>query len=292
MINEHLNIPSPLHAIETDWSRDMGIELLLKRDDLIHPIISGNKWRKLSGILGHYPSESFDTITTYGGAYSNHLLATAAACAIIGVRSVGVVRGERQEPLNAVLKLCEIYGMDLQFTDRTSFKDRKHTEGIQNKVLHIPEGGAAEQGWFGCSEILAEQGKEVEFADQIWVSCGTGTTYAGMYRYLERHQQSNKLIGVQVLKGDGYIARDVERLFGIGDARILDQYHHGGYAKTSDDLLDFAHDFTKQTGVMLDPIYTVKMMWAIRAEAGAGKIKRGERVIALHTGGLTGWFGK
>jgi 1-aminocyclopropane-1-carboxylate deaminase len=290
-ILDHLNIPSPLTQVKTTWSEVAGIELWLKRDDLIHSIISGNKWRKLSGIFNHYNTSEYDSITTFGGAYSNHLVATASSCAILGLPCKGIIRGEEPKVWNPVLKMCQLYGMDLEFVSREEYKARNRKEGIENDTLFIPEGGACELGTIGCEEILKEM--NLDDFSKVFVSCGTGTTIAGMANYLKSTGTSHlQLCGIQVLKGDDYIANEIKDAFGVTNAIVYDQFHCDGYAKTNDELIDFIKEFTAETGVLLDPIYTGKMMLAIKKLIDSNNISQGERIVAIHTGGLTGWFGK
>lgn len=290
MIEQQLNIPSSCHQIKTNWLSESRVELWLKRDDLIHPIISGNKWRKLSGILDSYEQTTFKSITTYGGAFSNHLVATACATAILGIPSKAIIRGEEPKQLSPVLRLCKLYGMQLEFVSRETYKTSNRETGIVDEVLFVPEGGACTEGTLGCEAILAE----VDLFDfsQVFVSCGTGTTIAGMANYLEKQKSKTQLNGIQVLKGKDYIKNDLERLFGITSAHIYDEFHCCGYAKTNQELIEFIKDFTKQTGILLDPIYTGKMVLAIKKLIESGQIKAGEKILAIHTGGLAGWFGK
>ncbi len=290
-IEEHLNIPSPVTQIETDWSKEGNVEISLKRDDLIHPIISGNKWRKLSGILKTHKAGTYNKVVTFGGAYSNHLLATACVSSILGVASKGLVRGEEPKQKNTVLLMCELYGMELEFLSREDYKLRCREHGVNNQTLFIPEGGACEQGTLGCEAILDEV--ELDSYTHVYVSCGTGTTIAGMAKsILKSTNNSIKLYGVQVLKGVGYIQEELKQHFEISNATILDEHHCGGYAKSTLELDEFIKDFVKQTGVLLDPIYTAKLMLAIKKQIENGDLKKESKVLAIHTGGLTGWFGK
>ena len=170
---------------------------------MIHPIISGNKWRKLSGILANYNKSAYDSITTYGGAYSNHLLATAAACSIQKIPCKAIVRGESPAELNPILKMCRMYGMELEFVMRSTYQKTNRKLGISDRILFVPEGGACEEGTHGCREILGEV--DLSNINQIYVPCGTGTTLAGMAKYLSLQNHEIELKGVQVLKCDGYI---------------------------------------------------------------------------------------
>jgi 1-aminocyclopropane-1-carboxylate deaminase len=289
-ILKHLNIPSPVTQVSTEWSEKAGITLSIKRDDLIHPIISGNKWRKLSGFLQDYDSTTYESIVTYGGAFSNHLVATAATCAILQIPCLGIIRGEEPKELNPVLKMCELYGMNLQFISREAYKESNRGEGLKQKVLYVPEGGASDLGTIGCQEILKET--DISETDKVFLACGTGTTISGMAEYVKEKQLRLEVFGIQVLKGEGYIARDIKQEYGIEGIKIYDQFHCGGYAKTNEELIDFIKHFTKETGVLLDPIYTGKMMLAIKKLCELEEIKRGDKILAIHTGGLTGWFGK
>ncbi len=289
-ILSQLSLPSSVTQVKTQWSEAAGIELYLKRDDLIHPIISGNKWRKLSGILDNYARSDYDFITTFGGAYSNHLVATAASCAILQVPCKGIIRGEKPENWNPVLKICRLYGMELEYVSREAYKESNRTEGVIQRVLHIAEGGAGKLGTIGCQDILRET--DTSSIDKIFVACGTGTTISGLATYAREFALTSEVCGVQVLKGDGYIAKDIKQDYGIEDVTIYDQYHCGGYAKTSEELIHFIRDFTRETGVLLDPIYTSKMMLAIQKLCLNHSIKKGEKILGIHTGGLTGWFGK
>ncbi len=289
-MKEHLNIPSPVSEISTNWTREHGVKIFLKRDDLIHPIISGNKWRKLSGILANQDSSNYESITTFGGAYSNHLLAVAAVCSILKIKCKAIVRGEPPRELNSVLKMCKMFGMNLEFISRNKYSNIKRKVGVFERSLFIPEGGACIDGTVGCSEILKED--NLSNIDQIFVPCGTGTTLAGMANYLDSKNIKTLLNGIQVLKGEGYIANEIIDQYGILGVNVYDQFHLGGYAKTNGKLIAFIQDFMKQTGVVLDPIYNGKMMFAIKKLLEKGRIERGQNILAIHTGGMTGWFGK
>jgi 1-aminocyclopropane-1-carboxylate deaminase len=290
MLSEHLNLPSPITHIRTSWAHEAGVELWLKRDDLIHPIISGNKWRKLSGILATHASEKYDEVVTFGGAFSNHLIATASVCAALGKSCTGIVRGEESSEWSGVLKMCRLYGMHLIFESRQAYTERKTWYGIQDKKLIIPEGGACLDGTSGCQNILSET--DISNFSKIFVACGTGTTIVGMADYISEINTDSELIGIQVLKGDNYLSNEIKKVYGNKPLKILHDYHCGGYAKTNPELLSFIKSFTAETGVLLDPIYTGKMMYAVKHLVSQNKIKRGEKVLAIHTGGLTGWLGK
>ena len=289
-ILDHLNIPSPITQVKTAWSEAVGISLQLKRDDLIHPVISGNKWRKLSGTFANYSRSEYDAITTYGGAYSNHLVATAASCAILQLPCTGIIRGEEPKVWNPVLKMCKLYGMKLEFVSREIYKEINRREGINERVLYVSEGGAGPLGTLGCQEVLKET--DMSAIDRVFVECGTGTTISGLATYAKDLDLKADICGIQVLRGKDYIATDIKNTYGVDNATIYDEFHCGGYAKTNSELIDFIQEFAVETGILLDPIYTGKMMLAIKKLCENGGIKKGEKILAIHTGGLTGWFGK
>ena len=286
----HLNIPSPVSKVETEWSIKHGINLWVKRDDLIHPIVSGNKWRKLSEIIKTLDFDRCKSISTYGGAYSNHLIATANVCSILRVPSVGYVRGEKPIMPSEVLTICEAHGMQLEYLSRSEYNEVKNTYGYKNNSFFIPEGGACDMGAIGCKQIVSEV--EISKYSHIFVSCGTGTTIVGMCNYILKQKEQPALIGVQVLKGKNYIQNMLREKYNMEYPKILDKYHTGGYAKMNNELIDFCRSFLQETGIMLDPIYTGKMILAIKKELEEGNIEPGSRILAIHTGGLTGWFGK
>ena len=283
---EALKLPSPLEEVSTSWSKKAEIQLFIKRDDLIHPYISGNKWRKLSGILRAFEGQ-FTEVVTYGGPYSNHLLATASCCELLGIPSIGYVRGERPTKLNTMLGLCQNMGMNITFLDRPTFRSEKLTGGIQENQLFIPEGGAMPEGTEGCKEIWEEMDQDL---DHFFVASGTGTSLAGLCSAMDK--EHTLLHAVPVLKGGQFIAEEVRRLNGCSSFELHTKYHFGGYAKTTPELFDLVTEFALETGVLLDPIYTAKLMWAVRDQAGQGNFSSGARVGLLHSGGLSGWYGK
>lgn len=280
-------LPSPEQSIDLDWTRKAQIALYIKRDDLIHPIISGNKWRKLKGHLQAHFTDDYHTLCTFGGPYSNHLVAVAAAGAILQKKTIGYVRSYDSNIQNPLLQLCKIYGMQIVITHPTAYNQKTHTIGLHDYQLFIPEGGAGLNGTIGIKDIVKELNQSY---DHILVACGTGTTVAGLVMATEH--LPTQIHGIQVLKGENYITQEIKDKYNVANAFIHEDYHFGGYAKTTNELLEFIKDFTSQTGILLDPIYTGKMMYAIRNLAQKRIFKPNEKVLAIHTGGLTGWVGK
>ena len=296
MIDFRKSIVQPIQS-ESFVAR--GIQLFIKRDDLLHDEISGNKWRKLKFNVGQCIQNKNIGILTFGGAYSNHLVATAAACAESGLRSIGIVRGdELNVESNSTLKRCAAYGMDLQFVSRELYQlrnDRYYQENllIENPNFYVvPEGGANYLGMIGCQDLLAQI--EVPF-DVIVAAQGTTTTSCGIVLGLTENQ---RMMAVPVLKGydsmgemrallsRSAMAEDaIESALGL--TLICDQYHFGGYGKYTPELLEFLRSFYRKYKIKLDPVYTGKAMYALLKEIESGRMD-GKRIVFLHTGGIQG----
>lgn len=265
--------------------------LFVKRDDLIDPYISGNKWRKLKYILAKAKAENKTHLVTFGGAYSNHLVATAAAAARSGLKSTAFVRGE--EVKNEMLLLCSLFGMQLIFTDRESYRNKHQLFelhfGTNDEAYFIDEGGASPEATIGCAEIISEL---LENYDHIFCAAGTGTTAAGLLKGIQQQGLNTKLHIIPVLKGGSFIKDEIAKYTPLSDHLVLHlDYHFGGYAKTTPELINFIKTFTAQTGLLLDPVYTAKMCFAIADLQKKGFIGEDDNILAIHTGGLMGLFG-
>ena len=274
-----LNYTPIIQKITTDLFSEKKAEVSVLRLDLIHPEISGNKWFKLKYNLEEAQRLGHDTILTFGGAFSNHIHATAVACHQAGFKSIGVIRGEEESSSNDTLKDAQVNGMHLHFVSRHGYRSKNDSEFISE--LHakfgnfylVPEGGDNELGAKGCEEILP---KENDF-DIVFCACGTGTTFKGILNSLQSHQQ---LIGISVLKGEG----ELTKLF----PQINSNYHFGGYAKHTRDLLDFKNRFEKQTQIPLDYFYTAKLFYAVNDMIQNNKFPVGAKILIIHSGGLQG----
>ena len=295
-------IHSPLQKLDLNLFKENGVEVWMKRDDLIHPNISGNKWRKLKYNLLKAQSQGKKLIVTFGGAHSNHIAATAALGNLIGIQTKGIIRGEELSADNATLSLAEKMGMELEFISRDIYRER-NDEWFKKEILEqhddaylIPEGGANFLGVQGCMEILQEI--DIDF-NYVFTPSGTGTTAAGLALGLKDLQA---VYAVAVLKGD-FLKREIERLIFSSvfendftteltqKVNVLNDYHFGGYAKLNESLLDFMRTFYSATKVKLDPIYTGKMMFALSDLIKKNRFPEGSRIVALHTGGLQGITG-
>ncbi|MGW7200305.1 1-aminocyclopropane-1-carboxylate deaminase/D-cysteine desulfhydrase [Streptomyces chryseus] len=291
-------LPSPLQEAEDERFGRCGVRLLLKRDDLIHPDLPGNKWRKLELNLRAAAGRA---VLTFGGAYSNHLRATAAAGRLLGFPTIGVVRGDELagRPLNPSLARCAADGMALRFVDRATYRAKARPEvlaalvaeaaasagrdGTRDDVYVVPEGGSNALAVRGCVVL----GRELRAAaDVVGVACGTGGTVAGLAAGLGPAQ---RVIGFPVLKG-GFLGDRIRALqdaaFGApaGDWALDDRFHCGGYARTTPELEAFAADFEDRHGMPVERLYVAKMLYGLTTLAAEGAFPRGTTVAAVVTG--------
>ena len=291
--------PPLIQQINSEICAIADVKLYVLRLDLMHSHINGNKWFKLKYNLVEAKEKNFSTILTFGGAYSNHIYATAAAGNIFGFRTIGLIRGEENIPLNPTLEFAVAQGMELVYIDRQTYKKR-HTEELQNQlkqrfgeVFMIPEGGCNLNGMRGCIEIL----QTVRGFDTICLACGTGTTLAGMTLSLSQEQ---RVIGFPVLKGGDFLKEDINNLltnYLASDLptpvnfpapwQLISDYHFGGYAKVTNKLKLFCQDFQQQHDIPLDYIYTGKMFYGVMDLIAKGFFKS-ESLLLIHTGGLQG----
>ena len=295
-----MKIPSPILELSAPLYSENEVKVFLKRDDLIHSDISGNKWRKLKFNVEKFKSGRFEHLLTFGGAFSNHIAATAAVGKELGVSTIGVIRGdELRIDSNSTLMEANRNGMKLVFTSREEYdlkEEKYYQEELRDRHGHIwivPEGGANFYGTLGCQEIC----KEIEFDFQhLFVASGTGTTAAGLLA------SNHKAVihSVSVLKKGSFLNDNiVDRMQEVGWAKedivdkmnsfeLLEDYHFGGYAKYNQLLINFMNDFYVEHKIALDHVYTAKMMYAMHDQILQGKIENGSSIVALHTGGLQG----
>lgn len=280
-------VHSPLQRVAYTTQQGNHLEIDMKRDDLIHPYISGNKWRKLKYHLREAEVEKKTDLLTFGGPWSNHLLATAFAAAQFNFSSQGQVRGEPVS--NPILQMCRLMGMQLNFVSRADYKD-KTTLAKKHKQSHtycIPEGGCSVLGARGCGEILDELGTAY---DHIVCACGTGTTLAGL-AHAGKKQPGTHFHGIPVLKQGHYLREEILNLYPkLDNFTLHTPYHFGGYGKTNAVLNAFVAHFSAQTGILIEPTYTGKALFGLMDLIQQGYFMH-ERVLFIHTGGLTGLLG-
>lgn len=285
------NLPSPLQELRDE--RLGTVRVLLKRDDLIHPEIVGNKWRKLRYLLPEVVASGATTMLTFGGAYSNHVRAVAVAGRRAGLRTIGVIRGD-ERPMNAVLAAAVADGMRLRYLDRVTYRRRDDPATLRalrrelGAFYLVPEGGTTVYAVRGCAEIVAEIATPF---DIVLCAVGTGGTLAGLAAGLPAGRRA---IGVSVLRGAHSLDNDVAELqrSALGERRgewIVDhRFHHGGFARASPELDAFLVDFERRHRLVLDHVYVGKLMFALFAMVAAGEIPPGSVAVAVVTGPVSG----
>lgn len=250
---------------------------------MIHPFISGNKWRKLKYVLEDAGASGKKCLVSFGGAYSNHLVALACAGSMYGFKTTAFVRGE--EVNNQVLSLCRLYGMELHFVNREAYRNKRllfdDFAGNREDVYFIDEGGKGGLAVKGCEEIL----HGITGFSHAVCAVGTGTTLAGLA--LGAKQRGIIAEGICVLKGAEEMDKEIAAAAGFG-VKVHHGFHRGGYAKTDQELLAFIKMFAQQTGILLDQVYTAKMMMAIEQLVEEKYYPEGSHLLAIHTGGLLG----
>lgn len=281
---------TPCHELQVPWIKEKGIRLLIKREDQNHPYVSGNKWWKLKYNLEEAQRLSHSTLLTFGGAFSNHIYATAAAAKELGLKSIGVIRGDEIRPLNHTLAFAASCGMKLHFVSREWYRTKTSAEAQQElkerfgDFYLIPEGGTNALAVKGCSEFAKRLEQEIEF-DCCCISVGTGGTLAGMAEGLSR---SKSILGFSSLKGGDFLRDDIKVYNSKTNWQLITDYHFGGYAKTTPELLNFMKEFETNFSILLDPVYTAKMLLGVFDLVKKDFFKGGSTVLIVHSGGLQG----
>jgi 1-aminocyclopropane-1-carboxylate deaminase/D-cysteine desulfhydrase-like pyridoxal-dependent ACC family enzyme len=279
--------------VKLEFLEEAGVRLLVRREDLNHPFISGNKWWKLKYNLARALALGEDTLLTVGGAYSNHIFSVAAAAHALGLKSIGVIRGEETLPLNATLRFATGQGMNIHYVSRQAYREKSAPEFVERlraqygNFYFIPEGGTNELAVQGCRELGDQLIKEVDF-DIVCLPVGTGGTLAGIIQALRHDQQA---IGFSVLKNGGFLEDEVRKWLGAGvnaSWRIETGFDFGGYAKDTRELRDFIRLQEETNQLPLDPIYTAKTLYGILELVRRGEVPRSTTVLMVHTGGLQG----
>jgi len=270
-----------------------GVELYIKREDRIHPFISGNKYRKLKYNLEKAKALGHKTLLSFGGAFSNHIAAVAFAGQEFGFATIGVIRGEElvdKVQTNATLKFAQDCGMQFKFVSRSAYRE-KHSDIFIESLKEefeafyvIPEGGTNALAVKGCQEILSEEDKAIDY---VCCAVGTGGTISGLINSAESHQ---KILGFPALKGD-FLSDNISKFVSQKNWELISDFHCGGYAKVNVDLIHFINNFKKAQGIPLDPVYTGKLMFGVYKLIETGYFKKGSKILVIHTGGLQGIAG-
>lgn len=291
-------IPQEISTQELDhplW-KQKGIQVFIKRLDQVHHLASGNKFFKLKYNLEQAQKEGKMTLLTFGGAFSNHIYATAAASNESGLKSIGIIRGEETLPLNPTLNAALEHGMALHYISRKEYRRKKNSDFLDQlksafgDFYLVPEGGTNDMAIRGTAEILDNTDSAYS---HITTSIGTGGTFAGLAASIGIEQQ---LLGFSSLKGE-FIHGEIDALlhqFNIlpkGKIEIFDTYHFGGYGKSTEDLISFIRWFYSEFSIPLDPVYTAKMMYGLMDLIKKNYFPEGSKIMALHTGGLQGIAG-
>lgn len=274
------------------------VALFIKREDSIHPFISGNKFRKLKYNVLEAKNQHQKTLLTFGGAFSNHIVATAFAGNLMGFKTIGIIRGDElannfENTLadNATLREAHKNGMTFEFVSRNEYSNKTSNQFINQLQAKfgdfylIPEGGTNDLAIKGCSEILTKE--DVKF-DYICAAVGTGGTIAGLINASKEHQN---VLGFPALKGN-FLKEEIQKWIILDkNWRLQTDYHFGGYAKYNDELIRFINNFFNETGILLDPIYTGKMLFGILEMVKEDKFAEHSKILAIHTGGIQGITG-
>lgn len=267
--------------------------LSVKREDLIHPYISGNKFRKLKYNVAKAQEEGKDTLLTFGGAFSNHIAAVAAVGSEFGFKTIGLIRGEELVDKvngNPTLKFAQSCGMQFKFVTREAFRTKISEEFLQDlerefgNFYLIPEGGTNTLAITGCEEILTTHDLDYDF---ICCSVGTGGTLSGIVNASKPHQ---KILGFPALKGD-FLQEEISKFAKKSNWQLITAYHFGGYAKINPELISFINQFKNAYNIPLDPIYTGKLMFGVMDLLKDGFFPEKSKILIIHTGGLQGISG-
>ncbi len=296
-IDHHANIPTPLQEIHHKLLAEKQVRLWVKRDDLIHASIQGNKWRKLKYNLLNAQAKQYEVLLSFGGAYSNHIHALASAGALFGFnKTIGIIRGEPTPPLNATLQHAQNCGMQLHFISRQQYRDKEQPDFIRQlhqqfgRFYLLPEGGSNQLALPGCLEISQEIANQIGCHHYtICTPVGSGGTLAGLSL---SHSHRPTILGFAILKNAGFLKAKVSHLLAEHPQhnpwQINLDYHFGGYAKVTHELIHFVREFTTQTKIPLEPIYSGKMFYGLFDLIKRNFFPKRYTIVALHTGGLQG----
>ncbi len=286
-----MNPKVPIQTIDLPLLREKKVELFIQRDDTLHPHVSGNKWRKLKYNVEAAKKEVKSCLLTFGGAFSNHIAATAAAAQIAGMKSVGIIRGKDADQENPTLKFARSCGMELRFIDRSEFRALRDA-GWKGAIVDeykdiylLPEGGSNDLAVKGCAEMVENW---IDDYDYACCALGTGATFAGLVNGVS---EGVVCLGFPAIKDQGYLKEEVLNYLIDGEKKrwsLVRDYHFGKYGKVNEALIQFMNEFYVQTSIPLDPIYTGKMIFGLMDMIQHDFFKPGTKILAIHTGGLQG----
>lgn len=292
VLNIEIREDIPIQKIYNPLLIEKKVGFYIQRDDLLHKDVSGNKWRKLEYCLKNYDRHLHEGIISFGGAFSNHLVATSAACKLLKIPFIAYIRGDKPKELNHSIKFLEDQGAILHWVSRSDFRDLR-TNNWPNpnpkdyrNFLIIPEGGQSELAVESCMHISQFWDIEYDFA---CCSIGTGTTFSGLVNGLV--SKKTKCLGFVMLKDKGYLSDEISKMTKHSNYDLNRDYHFNGFGKVNDDLIEFLNVFYQNTKIPLDPIYTGKLVYGLFDLIEKNYFPEGSRIIAIHTGGLQGIHG-
>lgn len=277
-------LPSPLERLPVAWQGSNELTLLIKRDDLIHPQISGNKWRKLKGWLEQ--AQDYKGLMSCGGAYSNHLLALAALKRMSDFPLKVFIRGdELNASSNQLLHYVHESGVEMKFVSRAKYREFRKQPPQEEGWLWIPEGGKGEAAFSGLSELGAELPENLDY---LFVACGTGTSLSGLLKFMKNAGRRTEVVGVACLPSKSWMANDVAQMSGVEQTAISIEHRFSGahFADSSSELEAFCRSFSAATSISIEPVYTGKLFMAVRQWVEEKKFEAGSRVAILHCGGV------
>tara|TARA_B110000967_G_C18883793_1_gene562669 strand:- start:567 stop:1472 length:906 start_codon:yes stop_codon:yes gene_type:complete len=283
-----LPIIPTVQEISDSLISDKNIRVFVVREDLIHPYISGNKWRKLYYNIQAAKQQKCTTLITFGGAYSNHIVATAAVGKQFGFKTIGFIRGEEHFPLNPSISYARSCGMEIRYLERSSYKLKDEAVFLNSLLAKekeyylLPEGGTNHLAVKGCEEIVSKL--KFDF-DIVCCSCGTGGTLSGIINSLKPHQRA---LGFPALKGAHFLSEEIGKYTRSSQWEFNLDYHFGGYAKVNASLIDFMNLFKQNHNIPLDPVYTGKLFFGVWDLIKKDYFRRGSSIVLIHTGGLQG----
>lgn len=294
----HINLPSPLQRLRNTWfDNSLPVELHIKRDDLIHPVISGNKWRKLQSVIESWPGRPQRKIVSFGGGYSNHLHALGYVCQQLEIPFTAMIRGNYETRLTPMLSDLRNWGCQIRWLSKIEYDKKQDNSWVQEQLnepqdyLIIPEGGSAVSVHAGIAELVKELPDDLDY---LLCPVGSGGTLAGMIQAMHSLGRRTEVIGIAVLKGQNYledlVASHVEVKAALTEHpwHIAHDYHFGGYAKAPTELKSFCAQFTHLTQIDIEPVYSGKLFFALQDLLQKGCFPEKAKVCALHTGGMQG----
>ncbi len=291
MLNDRLLHPENIRADRVHFLSKFHTTVDVLRLDLLHPVVSGNKWFKLKEYLIEAKALNKKTIASFGGAYSNHIVATAAAAQMNGLKSMGIIRCQKPRQLSHTLQQAMNFGMELHFISREAYKEKTIPSEVwmhydPNEIYFINEGGYGSKGMEGAKDILNQT--DASSYTHIIAAVGTGTTVAGL---TEASNSNQKIIGISVLKNSFSLQQEIEALLSKDNQKkfsLIHDYHFGGYAKCTQALLNFMNDWYRQTGIPSDFVYTGKLFFAANDLVQKNYFPEKSRLLIIHSGGLQG----